>query len=66
MPVSAWIGAGNGAAGIDQGGPLPGEREAAHFQHRDLGDAVGGRVRPRRLDVDNGERRVQQAHLAAR
>src|SRR5712692_3313204 len=50
----------NRIAGIHQGRPFRRDLEAVHLENRDLGDAVDGRPRAGRLEVDDRERRIEQ------
>jgi hypothetical protein len=55
-------GAGDRAAGIDQRRPLGDAAGSLDGEHRDFGDAVARRVGAGGLQVDDRQRRVQQAH----
>jgi len=49
-------------ARVYQRRPLGHDFEALDLQHADLGDAVGGRPRAGRLEIDDRERRCAQVH----
>ena len=53
--------AGNRDARIDQAGPFD-TLVAIHQHDADLGDAIERRVAAGRFQIDNGQRRVKQAH----